>query len=137
MAKTRAVPSGSQQVEEYIQNSQHPLKQVVAAARAAILNAGPELTEHIKWNAPSFCHLGQDRVTFNLHNQNYLLLVFHRGAKASHDWAERPALEDDRGLLEWVTNDRASLKLHSLEELEAKRERLQAIVRQWVALTAQ
>ena len=44
--------------------------------------------EHVKWNAPSFCYAGVDRVTFRLQPGNRLQLVLHRGAKVRDDAAD-------------------------------------------------
>ena len=45
----------------------HPLKQQIEQLRAAILGSNERITEHGKWNAPSFRYASEDRVTFRLH----------------------------------------------------------------------
>jgi uncharacterized protein YdeI (YjbR/CyaY-like superfamily) len=125
----------NEQVVEFLKQSDHPLKEVMQAAREVILGANEEITEHIKWNAPSFCFNGVDRVTFNLHNDAYVLLVFHRGAKVKDRQGDSPLLDDKTGLLEWITPDRANIKLHSLLDLNAKKDLLAEAVKQWIAVT--
>jgi len=44
--------------------------------RAAILASDLAISEHVKWNAPSFCYGGQDRVTFRLQPRGRLQLIF-------------------------------------------------------------
>ncbi|WP_373872464.1 DUF1801 domain-containing protein [Planobispora siamensis] len=72
--------------------------------------SNPEITERVKWNAPSFCHDGVDRVTFLLRSADRLQLVFHRGAKVRDDSAES-SFEDPTGLMKWQAPDRAVVSL--------------------------
>jgi uncharacterized protein YdhG (YjbR/CyaY superfamily) len=67
----------SEAVNQFIEETQHPLKADIATVRAIILEADDQITEHIKWNAPSFCDDGEDRITFNLHAKDRIRLVFH------------------------------------------------------------
>lgn len=100
--------------------------------RRIILSAHPELTERIKWNAPSYAYRGDDRVTFNLHGEGFFRLVFHCGAKAK---AGKPAgrlLDDATGLLEWVTDDRATARFASRQEVLVKEAALRRVVQQWI-----
>ncbi|MBD0257911.1 MAG: DUF1801 domain-containing protein [Cytophagales bacterium] len=116
---------------------QHPLKEAIGAVRSILLGAHPELTERIKWNAPSYCYHGDDRVTFNLHGEGFFRLVFHCGAKAK---AGKPAgrlLDDATGLLEWVTDDRATVTFTGMQEVQAKETALGRVVRQWIAAAGQ
>ena len=72
------------------------------------------ITEHVKWNAPSFCYAGEDRVTFRLYPEDRAQLVFHRGSRVKDD-ADAFAFDDDTGLLRWVANDRAVVALRDAE----------------------
>jgi hypothetical protein len=38
--------------------------------RTDVLASDDGITEHVKWNAPSFCYAGVDRVTFRLQPGN-------------------------------------------------------------------
>ena len=122
---------GTKQVEVFLDQLEHPMKPEVIALRATILNAQPELTEQIKWNAPSFCFQGQDRITFNLSGKGIIRLIFHAGVKTKV--LNGPLMEDETGLLEWASNDRAILKFASREDVEAKSPALEQLVRQWIA----
>ena len=77
----------------------HPLKEGIERLRAAILDSNDAHTEHVKWNAPSFCYAGEDRVTFRLFPRDRVQLVFHRGSKVKDD-ADTFAFDDDTGLLQ-------------------------------------
>jgi hypothetical protein len=128
--------SGPQQVVEFMDKLDHPLKAGMQALRKIILGADEGITEHIKWNAPSFCFNGEDRVTFNVHRGECILIVFHKGAKTKERKGSGPFLEDTTGLLEWLSDDRAIVKLHSAQEVRAKKAKLEQVVRKWIAATS-
>ena len=119
-------------VNQFMSDLNHPLKAEVEAVRAIILGANPQITEHIKWNAPSFQYDDEDRVTFNLHRQDRIQLIFHRGAKvkASDDFA----FEDSTGLLEWAAKDRGIVTLRDMQDVKAKEAALIEVVNQWIQI---
>ena len=127
--------SGHDQVEEFLSGLNHPLKEVVIETRALILASNNKITEHIKWNAPSFCIDDIDKITFNLHNKQYVMLVFHKGAKAKSNTSKGPLFKDDTGMLEWVANDRAVLKITSIAEVNSKSQQLKKLVNHWIKVT--
>lgn len=127
--------SGSEQVAEFIQTTRHPLKKVVVELRDVILSVNKSITEHIKWNAPSFCFDGDDRITFNLSKTDYILLIFHRGAKVKDTKGKDPLFQDTTGLLEWLAPDRAVIKFQSTEEVSDKKTALKKVIKLWLAET--
>ncbi|MGC9665162.1 DUF1801 domain-containing protein [Planosporangium sp. 12N6] len=94
------------EVDRFVAALVHPLKEGVEQLRIAILDSNEQITEHVKWKAPSFRYGGEDRVTFKLHPRDRLQLIFHRGAKVRDDSRDF-VFQDHSGLLTWVTNDRA------------------------------
>ena len=44
----------SQQVDRFLEGLDHPLKEQIEQLRLAILDSNDQITEHIKWKAPSF-----------------------------------------------------------------------------------
>ena len=52
--------STASDVDRYMNDLRHPLKAGVVQLRAAILASNAAITEHVKWNAPSFCYGGTD-----------------------------------------------------------------------------
>jgi hypothetical protein len=87
------------QVVDYMNNLEHPLKKEIEEVRKIILSANNQFTEHIKWNAPSFCINNEDRVTFNLQGKGYFRLIFLRGSKVKKDnIGKGPLFEDTTGL---------------------------------------
>jgi len=109
----------------------HPLKEGVEQLRTAILDSNYQITEHIKWKAPSFCYAGEDRVTFRLYPENRVQLVFHRGAKVKSDAGDF-AFEDDTELMRWVADDRAVVALRDVKDALAKKQALVDVVNRWV-----
>ncbi|MGH2560344.1 MAG: DUF1801 domain-containing protein [Thermomicrobiales bacterium] len=124
----------TEEVNQFMKELDHPLKEGIEKLRAAILGSNEHITEHIKWNAPSFCYGGEDRVTFQLSRGDRIQLIFHRGAKArdSKDFV----FEDRTGLLKWVAADRAVATLHDMKDVEAKQAALIHVVHQWMASTS-
>lgn len=127
--------TGREQVDEYLNHLEHPLKPAIEEVRSIILSAPVELDEHIKWNAPSFRHRGEDRVTFNFHGKGGFMLVFHCGAKVKENKAKEPLFQDTSGLLEWVAGDRATIKFADMSDVTAKKEKLAEIVAKWIEAT--
>lgn len=128
--------SGHQQVVEYMKNLEHPLKKEIEEVRKIILTTNKEFTEHIKWNAPSFCFKNEDRVTFNLHGKGYFRLVFHCGAKVKDNIGKRPLFYDTTGLLDWVANDRAIVRFTDMNDVKAKEEKLAEVITRWIEVTS-
>ena len=122
----------SSDVDRFLAELEHPLKAGVEQLRADILASDDAITEHVKWNAPSFCHGGVDRVTFRLQPGNRLQLVLHRGAKVRDDAADF-RFDDDSGLLDWVAPDRAVVTFRDLDDVAARRSAVADLVRRWVA----
>jgi len=128
--------TGYEQVVEYLNKLDHPLKKEIEEVRKIILNTNAHITEHIKWNAPSFCYKNEDRVTFNLQGKGYFRLVFHCGAKAKDNIKARPLFEDTTGLLEWVAEDRGIVKIADMNDVEAKKVQLEQLVTKWLDVTS-
>lgn len=120
-------------VDAWMAALEHPLKPVLARLREIVLAADPGVTEHIKWNAPSFCWHGDDRVTANV-RPTAVLLVFHRGVAVKD--AAGFSFEDPAGLLKWAAKDRGTVSFASLEDVESRAEALADLVRRWMIATA-
>lgn len=127
--------SDSEQVVEFMKNLEHPLKEEIEEVRRIILSTDPIITEHIKWNAPSYRVAGEDRITFNLHGKGFFRLIFHCGAKVKEDSSKEPLFEDISGLLEWVTDDRAIVKFFNRDDIKAKEEQLREVISKWLEVT--
>jgi hypothetical protein len=119
-------------VQEFLRNLNHPLADVITKLRSIIHEAEPDLTEHIKWNAPSFCKNGDDRITFNFPpKRNEVLLVFHRGV-AKKEVPVDKLINNTSGILQWKTNDRAVARFSSTSEVVSQKEDLLNLIKLWL-----
>lgn len=110
----------------------HPLKKEIAAARLAILGAAADVSEAVKWNAPSFAAKGDFFATIHLRSLKEVQVVFHSGAKAKGK-VLKGKVADPEGLLRWLADDRAMAALGAGAAFKANRPALEALTRRWVA----
>jgi hypothetical protein len=138
--KTKAAPrgaaitAGAADVPAFLEKLEHARKDEVERLRAIILAADENLTERVKWNAPSFCYQGDDRITFRLQPGDRVELVFHRGAKVRSD-AATFAFEDPSGLVQWASKDRGVVTFESMAEVKRYAPKLRKLIVAWLAAT--
>ena len=77
MKKANPTMSNTEQVNEFMKKLDHPFKAEVQMIRELIKKVNKDITEQIKWNAPSFSYKGEYLVTFNLWEKKHIHLVFH------------------------------------------------------------
>ena len=86
--------TGSDAVSAYIADLDETAGPIVQKLRQIVLSTNPEISEEIKWNAPSFYYTGEMRpfnpkeykqyiIVMNLHKR--ILMVFPSGAKINND----------------------------------------------------
>jgi len=121
-------------VTRFLDELRHPLRSEIEALRLIILEASALLQENIKWNGPNYSVGAEDRITMRIQPPKQIQLVFHRGAKVKEQPKERLVL-DPSGLLMWRENDRAIASFKNAAAVEAGREALPIIVRDWIAAT--
>ncbi|GIO34619.1 MULTISPECIES: DUF1801 domain-containing protein [Paenibacillus] len=127
--------TGQEQAEKFLSELNHPLKPEIEYVRNIIREANDQLSEHMKWNAPSYFIHGDDRITFNLHGKEGFRLIFHCGSKVTEHAKGKPLFEDSTELLEWLAGDRAAIRFRSLDEIELKKESLKQVVNKWIDVT--
>jgi hypothetical protein len=127
-------PTGPAQVDAYIAGLDGDARAIVALLRQIALGARHEVSEHIKWNAPSFCVAGDDRITLGLERSGAVRVVLHRGAKPKDVSGFRFA--DASGLVRWAAPDRGVLVFRSEQELDAKRDAVSDLFARWLEATA-
>ncbi|MBN8641433.1 MAG: DUF1801 domain-containing protein [Flavobacteriales bacterium] len=118
-------------VEQYISELEHPLKNEFLEIRRLICNHFPQLTEVIKWNAPSYQINETDFLTFKLFPPKNIQLIFHRGAKVKEQPKDH-LISDDSNLLKWAANDRAIATFTTLEEVKTNENTLILIISNWM-----
>jgi uncharacterized protein YdhG (YjbR/CyaY superfamily) len=77
MKKANRTMDNTEQVNEFMDKLDHPYKAEVQMIREIIKTVNKDITEQIKWNAPSFSYNGEYLVTFNLWEKQKIHLVFH------------------------------------------------------------
>lgn len=121
-------------VDEFLSTLAHTRMNEIMRLRTIVLGATEGISERVKWNAPSFCSNGDDRVTMRLQPGNRVQLVFHRGAKP------RPgdgfSFADPSGLIDWATADRGTVTITGADMLEDRAADLSGLVCAWMAATA-
>ena len=119
-------------VDAFLAALDHPRDREIRAVRAIVLAAAPQVTEGVKWNAPSF-RTSEWFATFQLRARDGVQLILHLGARVRETAATGIAVADPDGLLEWLAPDRATVRFRDLADVEAKRDALAALVRAWIA----
>jgi hypothetical protein len=131
MAKAKASTS----VAAFMVSLEHPLKDGIVALRKTILETDAGITEQIKWNAPSFCYGGDDRITFRIppNGKAEVQLIFHRGAKSKD--SETFQFQDPSGFVKWAARDRGVVSFTSIDEITKKTPKLMTLVKAWLEAT--
>lgn len=119
------------EVDGFMRTLKHPLKREIETVRRLVLGVDPNVTEGIKWNAPSF-RTTEFFATVNLRSTDRVQLILHLGAKVRDDLKE-VTISDPTGLLKWLAKDRCSVTLGTGPEIARHREAFEKILRQWIA----
>ncbi|HRG67666.1 MAG TPA: DUF1801 domain-containing protein [Saprospiraceae bacterium] len=134
MAK-KTDPNNTDALANYLDNLEHPLKNVLLELQLQILSKFPEISAQSKWNSLSLYYNGEmkpfnpkeykrDLVVINLNKREYILLVFPTGSK----------IKDNNQVLEGDYPDgRRMLKINSIEDLNNKMTDLQLLIQFWIA----
>ena len=121
-------------VDEFLNGLDEDRRSQVLKLREYILDVEPSLTEHIKWNAPSYVKEDEDRMTFNTMNREGVVkLVFHMGAIKTEDKNGQPVI-DDAYLIEWASDIRGYMTFTTLDEIIANKNEIKRTVQEWLAL---
>jgi len=122
-------PAPQPSVDAFLAALDHPHQALIVALRQIILGADPRIAEGIKWNAPSF-RTHEWFATFHLRAKDGVQLILHRGARKRGDAA--PAIADPASLLEWLGDDRASVRFRDLADVRAREDAFAQLVREWI-----
>ena len=113
----------TQEVNEWMANYDNPMKPVVQRVREIIMAADERMEESIKWQAPTFMYKG-NLASFFPKAKQHASLMFHTGAEIPGDF---PHLEGE--------GDKArTMKFADLDEADARKEELEAIVMAWIEM---
>jgi len=118
--------------QEFLDQFDDERKPLLEALLHAIYEDCPHLTQMIKWNAPSFCDNGKDRLTILLHKKDRVCLILHTGVKPKEDKKAPRLYEDHTGLLEWNSNIRATIPFLDTADFFSKRDLFKKAVSHWL-----
>ncbi|UII19179.1 DUF1801 domain-containing protein [Fulvivirga ligni] len=121
----------TQTVDQFLQELEHPMKDLILDIRNFIKDSDNQLDEHIKWNAPSFCLQDTDIITMKLFPPKRIQVIFHRGAKVKAQ-PENKLINDESGILKWATNDRAIATFNNQSEFDDQKAAFAHIIAQWI-----
>ena len=125
-AKKKPSANKTEEVDAFMDELDHPFKAEVQAVRGIIKNVNADITEQIKWKAPSFSYKGY-MATFNLWVKQHVHLIFHNGA----------ILSNEGGLLEGDYVDRRMVYFADMNDVFAKKAALENAIREWIRLQDQ
>ena len=120
-------------VEAWLAAQTPAIRVAVERLRAIALDAADGVTEHIKWNGPSFCIDGDDRITVGLAPRGGVRAVLHRGVKVKD--ATGFVFPDDSGLIQWAAPDRGVVAFADEAAVTAHAEVFADICRRWLEAT--
>lgn len=122
-------------VDELVSALDDNMREQVQLLRDLIGSLGADLTEQVKWNAPSYVLDGEDRITMNLRNKQGLVkLVLHMGATRPEDKKGVPVLLDDAGIVEWASDIRGLITFADSADVCAKEPVLRRVLSGWLAI---
>ena len=122
----KPVPSTNktEEVNEFIDKLDHPFKAEIQVVRDIIKNVNKDITEEIKWKAPSFSYSGEYLVTFNLWEKQHIHLVFHN-----------PAISKVKSkLLEGDYDHRRMAHFSDKDDIKAKKPVLEKVLKDLIKL---
>jgi len=113
----------TQDVDAWMAQYDNPQKASVQRIREIVMAVDERMEEVIKWQAPTFMYKG-NLASFFPKAKAHASLMFHTGAGIPGDF---PHLEGD--------GDKArTMKFADLEEVEARKGELEAIVKAWIEM---
>lgn len=122
-------------VDEFLDDLDPPRKELVIALRPLILASANGLSEHIKWNAPSYALNGEDRITFNTFNKDGAVkIILHMGALRKEDKKGEPILKGGSDLIVWQSDIRGTMSFGSVEEIKKRQAEIKDVITQWLEL---
>ena len=109
-------------VDAWFETYDNPLKAEVNRVREIILATDERITECIKWKAPTFVFKG-NIASFFPRSKKHVSLMFHKGA----------LIPGDHPILEGTGDTARNAKFADNDDIQAKTDALQAVVRAWIA----
>ncbi len=113
----------SSEVDAFIRELDHPLADEINRVREIVLAVHPGVSEVIKWKSPTFLYKG-NMASFFIKARRHVSLMFHKGA----------TIPNGSGILTGDGKEARTVKLMDMEEIDARANDLQDVVRAWIAM---
>ena len=110
-------------VDAWFEKYDNPQKDLVQSVRQVIHDTDPQVTETIKWQAPTFLYRG-NIASFYPKTKTHVSLMFHTGA----------SLPDPTGVLEGDGDTSRVLRILNHDDLTAKTDAIRQLVTSWIQL---
>lgn len=111
------------EVDTYLEEKNHVLSPEIKKVRDIILATDERVEECIKWSSPTFTYKG-NIASFFMNAKKNVSLMFHKGAK----------MKNAHGLLSGDGKEGRVARFSSLEDIDNKKEALQALIKEWIAI---
>ena len=121
-------------VDEFLKDLPADRKEQVTMLRSIIMATNTNLTEHIKWNSPSYVLDGEDRITFNMHYPDKTMVLLHMGARRKENKGTEPIMKDATGLITWNSDIRGTLTFSSIEDIQNKQDKVDGLLKTWLSI---
>ena len=109
------------EVDQFLKEKEHPMALEIQRVREIVLSTDPRIGEAIKWKSPTFMYKG-NIASFFMNAKKFVSLMFHKGA----------SINDPNGLLEGEGKEARVARFIDLEDIENKKEALQAVIKTWI-----
>ena len=124
------MPTQYKTIPDYLAALTPDQRASVDLLRSLAAGAAEGITEQIKWNAPSFVHQGEDRITLGQDKAGNIRVILHRGAKAKD--ATGFTFDAPADLVQWAAPDRGVMTFASAPEAAARAPDIGDIFRRWL-----
>lgn len=131
MATHKSKADTTEAVDVLLLSLNHPATQEIQLLRAIVREVSPSIQEGVKWNAPSF-RTDEYFATINLREKQGVGVVLHFGAKVRDVAAGQESIADPDKLLKWLARDRATVRFPGKDDIAARKQAFQAVLRQWI-----
>lgn len=111
------------EVDNFLKGKNHPLTHEIKKVREIILATDNRVEEAIKWKSPTFMYKG-NIASFFFNAKKFVSLMFHKGA----------LLKDPYALLEGDGKEARVARFYDLEDIDKKKNALEAIIKEWIKL---
>lgn len=112
-------------IGEYLATFEHPLLDAITEVRQVFAAHSPEITEEVKWNAPTFRYRGEYLVTIHVKALDRVMLIFHNAVTPR---VTSPLLEGD------YADGRRMAFFASVDDVRERRAELDDVIAQLIAL---